>query len=249
MDRSSWMYGSLRWKQGFCDGVNAFIEATEKNAASKNETKILCPCSDCKNNLLWGDWLQSDRTWSCGDLWRTTPYRSIMVKRSLLMRWMTRRTADTWTHVYMNLIVQLEATDKDHQVVWMTLMVGVLGKMMMVIIWRNCFGTLDRRCYSSGVREGKKIWRGYKEHPGRACTALKKVAVAECPKPGSEIQCYRQRRPVAHHLSNHYITTKLYEKQKVQGYGRNSELNRGRGLRLHRILNYAVESKHYSQLL
>ena len=187
-----------------------------------------------------------------------------MVKRSLLMRWMTRRTADTWTHVYMNLIVQLEATDKDHQVVRMTLMVGVLGKMMMVIIWRNCFGTLDRRCYSSGAREGKKIWRGYKEHPGRACTVLKKVAVAERPKPGSEIQCYRQRRPVAHHLSNHYITTKfyekqkvqahyittkLYEKQKVQGYGRNFELNRGRVLILHRILNNAAESKRYRQLL
>ena len=52
MDRSSWMYGSLRWKQGYCDGVNVFIEATEKNAASKNKTKILCPCSDSKNNLL-----------------------------------------------------------------------------------------------------------------------------------------------------------------------------------------------------
>jgi hypothetical protein len=33
------MYGSLRWKQGFCDGVNAFIEATEKNAASKKKPK------------------------------------------------------------------------------------------------------------------------------------------------------------------------------------------------------------------
>ena len=78
---------------------------------------------------------------------------------------------------------------------------------------------------------------------------VEKVAVAERPKPGSEIQCYRQRRPVAHHLSNHYITTKLYEKQKVQGYGRNSELNRGRVLRLHRILNNAAERKRYRQLL
>ena len=52
MDRSSWMYGSLRCTKDFLSNLNGFIEAAEKNAADRGETEIRCPCVDCKN--IWG---------------------------------------------------------------------------------------------------------------------------------------------------------------------------------------------------
>ena len=33
------MYGSLRWKQGYCDGVNVFIEATQKMQRARTKPK------------------------------------------------------------------------------------------------------------------------------------------------------------------------------------------------------------------
>lgn len=35
--------------------LNGFIETAEKHAMIQNETEILCPCRDCKNNLAWKD--------------------------------------------------------------------------------------------------------------------------------------------------------------------------------------------------
>ena len=51
------MYGSLRFKPDFCDEVDKFIEAAEKHAMTltKNKDSIICPCSDCKNRLVWKD--------------------------------------------------------------------------------------------------------------------------------------------------------------------------------------------------
>jgi hypothetical protein len=49
--RQSWMYGALRYKLGFHDEVDKFIEATENHATTLKENKdsTICPCRDCKN--------------------------------------------------------------------------------------------------------------------------------------------------------------------------------------------------------
>jgi len=49
------MYGSLRWKLGFRDEVDKFLEAAEKHTKTltQNKDSIICPCSDCKNHLAW----------------------------------------------------------------------------------------------------------------------------------------------------------------------------------------------------
>ena len=54
---NSWMYGSLRFKIGFREEVDKFIEATEKHATTLTENKdiIICPCKDCKNLMVWTD--------------------------------------------------------------------------------------------------------------------------------------------------------------------------------------------------
>ena len=51
------MYGSLRFKAGFREEVDKFIEATEKHATTFTENKdtIICPCKDCKNHMAWTD--------------------------------------------------------------------------------------------------------------------------------------------------------------------------------------------------
>ena len=49
------IYGSLRFKAGFREEVDKFIEATEKHATTltKNKDTIICPCKDCKNRMTW----------------------------------------------------------------------------------------------------------------------------------------------------------------------------------------------------
>ena len=49
------MYGSLRFKVGFHEEVDKFIEAAEKYAMTLTENKdiIICPCKDCKNRMAW----------------------------------------------------------------------------------------------------------------------------------------------------------------------------------------------------
>ena len=51
------MYGSLRFKAGFCEEVNKFIEAAEKHAMTLTENKdtIICLCKDCKNRMTQTD--------------------------------------------------------------------------------------------------------------------------------------------------------------------------------------------------
>ena len=51
------MYSLLRLKAGFREGVDKFIEATEKHATTLTENKdtIICPCKDCKNRMAWTD--------------------------------------------------------------------------------------------------------------------------------------------------------------------------------------------------
>jgi hypothetical protein len=48
-----WIYGSLRFKAGFREEVDKFIEATEKHAATliENKDTIICPYKDCKNRM------------------------------------------------------------------------------------------------------------------------------------------------------------------------------------------------------
>ena len=55
--KNSWMYGSLRFKAGFCEEVDKFIEAIEKHATTltKNKDTIICPYKDCKNLIAWTD--------------------------------------------------------------------------------------------------------------------------------------------------------------------------------------------------
>ena len=54
---NSWMYGSLRFKAGFREEVDKFIEAAKKHAMTLKENKdtIICPCKDCKNRMVWID--------------------------------------------------------------------------------------------------------------------------------------------------------------------------------------------------
>ena len=51
------MYGSLRFKAGFREEVNKFIEAAKKHATTLTENKdiIIYPCKDCKNRMAWTD--------------------------------------------------------------------------------------------------------------------------------------------------------------------------------------------------
>jgi hypothetical protein len=51
------MYGALRYKSGFCEEVDKFIEATENHAKAMkgNKDSIICPCRDCKNHLAFKD--------------------------------------------------------------------------------------------------------------------------------------------------------------------------------------------------
>ena len=55
--RNSWIYGSLRFKVGFHEEVDKFIEATKKHATTLKENKdtIICPCKDYKNHMAWID--------------------------------------------------------------------------------------------------------------------------------------------------------------------------------------------------
>ena len=47
------MYGSLRFKAGFREEVDEFIEAAEKHVATLTENKdtIICLSKDCKNHM------------------------------------------------------------------------------------------------------------------------------------------------------------------------------------------------------
>ena len=55
--RNSWMYGSLRFKEGFREKVDKFIKAVKKHATILKENKdtIICPCKDYKNRMAWTD--------------------------------------------------------------------------------------------------------------------------------------------------------------------------------------------------
>ena len=51
------MYGSLRFKAGFHEEVDKFIETAEKHATTliENKDTIICPCKDYKNRMAWTD--------------------------------------------------------------------------------------------------------------------------------------------------------------------------------------------------
>ena len=51
------MYGSLRFKVGFREDVDKFIEAAKKHATTLKENKdiIICPYKDWKNRMAWTD--------------------------------------------------------------------------------------------------------------------------------------------------------------------------------------------------
>jgi lipid II:glycine glycyltransferase (peptidoglycan interpeptide bridge formation enzyme) len=51
------MYGTLRFKAGFHEKVDKFIEAAEKHATTLKENKdtIICPYKDCNNRMAWTD--------------------------------------------------------------------------------------------------------------------------------------------------------------------------------------------------
>ena len=51
------MYDSLRFKAGFREEVDKFIEAAKKHATAliENKDTIICPYKDCKNRMAWTD--------------------------------------------------------------------------------------------------------------------------------------------------------------------------------------------------
>ena len=51
------MYGLLRFKAGFSEEVDKFIEAAKKHAMTLTENKntIICPYKDYKNHMAWTD--------------------------------------------------------------------------------------------------------------------------------------------------------------------------------------------------
>ena len=51
------MYGSLRFKAGFREKVDKFIEAAKKHAMTliENKDTNICPYKDCKNHMAWTD--------------------------------------------------------------------------------------------------------------------------------------------------------------------------------------------------
>ena len=55
--KNSWMYVSLRFKAGFHEEVDKFIEAAEKHATTWTENKdtIICPYKYCKKCMTWTD--------------------------------------------------------------------------------------------------------------------------------------------------------------------------------------------------
>nr|AAN09857.1 putative transposon protein [Oryza sativa Japonica Group]AAP52582.1 transposon protein, putative, CACTA, En/Spm sub-class [Oryza sativa Japonica Group] len=56
MDRS-WMYttGLRRQYKEYRDGVLSFIKAAEEDRIRRNDKYMCCPCSDCRNEILWED--------------------------------------------------------------------------------------------------------------------------------------------------------------------------------------------------
>ena len=51
------MYGSLRFKAGFREEVDKFIEAAKKHTTTlkENKDRIICPYKDYKNSIAWTD--------------------------------------------------------------------------------------------------------------------------------------------------------------------------------------------------
>ena len=51
--KNSWMYGSLRFKAGFREEVDTFIEAAKMHATTltENNDTIICHYKDCKNRM------------------------------------------------------------------------------------------------------------------------------------------------------------------------------------------------------
>ena len=51
------MYGWLRFKAGFYEEMDKFIEAAQKHATTLTENNdiIICPYKDCKNRMAWID--------------------------------------------------------------------------------------------------------------------------------------------------------------------------------------------------
>ena len=51
------MYGLLRFKAGFREVMDKFIEAAKKHATIliENKDTIICPYKDCKNRMAWID--------------------------------------------------------------------------------------------------------------------------------------------------------------------------------------------------
>jgi hypothetical protein len=157
------MYGSLRYKPGFCEEVDKFLEAVEKHAKklTQNKNSIICPCSDCKNHL------------ACKDV---TILRSHLIMRGFVKdytMWIHRGETvvddvdpeedDDKTLDYLDqyvAVLDAQMVHDDHEQVAI-LVVGmimtkvvpimmaedVLGMNMMIIIWRKCFEPLNQRFY------------------------------------------------------------------------------------------------------
>ena len=50
------MYDSSRFKAGFCEEVDKFIEAAKHaTTLTKNKDTIICPCKKYKNRMAWTD--------------------------------------------------------------------------------------------------------------------------------------------------------------------------------------------------
>ena len=163
------MYGELRWKIGYREEVDKFIEAAQKHATLvDNSDAIICPCHDCKNKIAWRD---------------KEVLRTHLITRGFV------KDYTTWIHHGETAVVNdddyvLDDTDPDVEdllsqyseefearmnpesdnevrggdgwdcndtggggdgchVVMIMMTEHVSGMKMTVIIWRTCFGPLD----------------------------------------------------------------------------------------------------------
>lgn len=55
MDRSTWMHKIGRFTPEYMKGLSEFFKCAEDHRENTGETKISCPCKECRNNVSIAD--------------------------------------------------------------------------------------------------------------------------------------------------------------------------------------------------
>jgi hypothetical protein len=62
MERSEWMYQTLRLSPGYIGCMKKFVDTAQKHSLTVKQQEIICPCSHSKNKLAHeGGVVQSHR--------------------------------------------------------------------------------------------------------------------------------------------------------------------------------------------